>query len=172
MIMVLLSSFYPMPSYSEGLIDAVLLSVLMAPVLYFFFFRSVNAVLTERGKMEAALRDDEDRFRSICSTVQDAIVLMDNDGFISYWNKAAERIFGYPEKEALGKELHSLIVPERYLWAAGNGFKKFKESGQGPLVNKLVEMEAVKKGGEEFPVEFGQELEPVDKRKILGQVSI
>jgi PAS domain S-box-containing protein len=105
-------------------------------------------------RSEAALKESEERFQSISSAAQDAIVMMDNTGSISYWNKAARRMFGYTKGEASGKELHRLIIPERYRKDFMKGFKGFKATGEGPLVGKMTEVEALKKDGTEFPIEL------------------
>ena len=104
-----------------------------------------------------ALRDlvaSEDRYRTIASTAQDAIILMDDHGRIVYWNPAAERIFGYGEGEVLGGDLHELLIPTRFAPEFKKGLARFWASGEGNAIGKVLEMTAVRKGGEEFPVEL------------------
>jgi len=96
----------------------------------------------------------EEELKLLSQYAQDAIIQMDSDGLITYWNKSAERLFGYAEKEILGKNLHSIIVPERYHKAHKIGFSKFKKSGQGVAINKTLELEGIRKDGIEFPVEL------------------
>lgn len=110
--------------------------------------------ITERKKMEEAIGESEEKFRSISESAQDAIMMMDSNGNISYWNRAAEKIFGYTAEEAMGKELHTFLVPERYYEAYRKGFSIFKETGQGAAVGKTLELQAVRKDGAEFPVEL------------------
>ncbi|MDP1634853.1 MAG: PAS domain S-box protein, partial [Gallionellaceae bacterium] len=70
--------------------------------------------ITESRRAEAALHESEEKFRKISESAQDAIIMM-ADKHISFWNAAAERIFGYTAAEALGQELHTLIVlPEAH----------------------------------------------------------
>ncbi|MGE4560781.1 MAG: PAS domain S-box protein, partial [Desulfobulbus sp.] len=59
------------------------------------------------------LRESEKRLQGITDSALDAILMMDHSGAISYWNPAAERILGYSAAEALGQNLHQLIIPER-----------------------------------------------------------
>ena len=110
--------------------------------------------ITERAKAEEALRESEEQLRSITNTAKDAIIMMDDEGKISYWNPAAEEIFGYSAQEAIGKELHSLIVPEKYLDDFRKGFTEFKKTGKGAAIEKTVELEALKKDGTEIYVEL------------------
>jgi len=80
--------------------------------------------------------------------------MMDSKGNISYWNSAAERMFGYAVQEVIGKELHRLIVPERYYESYEQGLNNFKERGDGPAVGKSIELSALDKHKREFPVEL------------------
>ncbi|MCD4793672.1 MAG: PAS domain S-box protein [Bacteroidales bacterium] len=110
--------------------------------------------ITERKQAEKVLRESEEKFYSVSSTAQDAVIMMDNEGNIFYWNKASEKIFGYTKEEANGKELHKLIVPEKYLEDFQKGFKKFRKTGEGAAIRKTIELLAIRKDGTEFPVEL------------------
>jgi PAS domain S-box-containing protein len=110
--------------------------------------KSVSSInIKEQKKVEEGLR-------LLSQYAQDAIIQMNSNGLVTYWNKSAERLFGYTEKEMIGKNLHSIIVPERYHKAHKIGFSKFKKSGQGAAINKTLELEGIRKDGTEFPVEL------------------
>ncbi|MDY7077241.1 MAG: PAS domain S-box protein [Chloroflexota bacterium] len=111
-------------------------------------------IADERQQALDALRESEERFRKMSASAQDAVMMIDNEGIISFWNPAAEKILGYSSQEALGKELHTLITPERYHEAYRKGFERYKTTGQGPAVGKTLELEAVKKDGTVFPIEL------------------
>ena len=110
--------------------------------------------VTEQKQAEEALRESEEKYRTITATAQDAIIMMDNEGDISYWNPAAERMFGYTAEEAIGQELHVFLGSQRYHEAYRKGFKTFRETGQGVAVGKTLELSAVRKDGTEFPIEL------------------
>ncbi len=99
-------------------------------------------------------REEQDKLRTITSTANDAIVMMDSDGHITFWNEAAARIFGYNNGEALGQDVHDLIVPPRYHAMFQQGFQRFQKSGTGQAVGTTVELAGLRKNGEEFPVEL------------------
>ena len=103
---------------------------------------------------QTELRTAEDRFRAITVAALDGIVMMDPEGKVSFWNKAAERIFGFTEAEALGSRLHALIAPERYQPAIAAGFHTFRGTGQGWAIGKVVQLEARRKDGTECSVEM------------------
>ena len=108
----------------------------------------------EHKRSEEDLQSSENRFRGIASTALDALILIDNDGMVSFWNDAATKIFGYTAEEMTGKYLHSFVVPDRYKADFEKGFEKFRTTGKGPFIGKTYEVEAIRKGGAEFSVEL------------------
>ncbi len=116
--------------------------------------RRLNHEMAIRKQVDEALLASETRIRSITDSAQDAILMMDHEGAISYWNPAAERIFGFSSEEALGKGLHTLIAPSRYHEAHNAALPKFLKSGQGAAVGKTLDLDALRKDGSEFPVQL------------------
>jgi PAS domain S-box-containing protein len=110
--------------------------------------------ITERKQVAEALLEKNEKFHAITDTTSDAIVMMDEDGKISFWNPAAERIFGYSAVEALGKDLHTFLTPVRYHELYKEGLTHFKATGEGNAVGKTLEFDAVRKDGGEFPLEL------------------
>ena len=100
------------------------------------------------------IRQNEEKFRKISTSARDAIIMMDSEGIITYWNEAAERIFGYPSNEAIGKELHALLAPQKYYQSFVKGLDHFKKTGEGNAVGKTLELSALRKDGTEFPIEL------------------
>lgn len=92
--------------------------------------------------------------RAITESTLDAIILMDDKGNTLFWNPAAERIFGYNSSEVMGKNLHKLLAPAKYHTEHHSGFNEFLESGKGKAIGKTIELFALRKGGEEFPIEL------------------
>lgn len=110
--------------------------------------------IVERRRAEEALSKSDSLIRAITDSAKDAIVMMDPGGLISFWNRAAERIFGYTKEEAVGSDLHRLVTPERFLETYGRAFGMFRASGTTHSPEKSVELLACRKGGEEFPIEL------------------
>ncbi len=113
-----------------------------------------NRFISELQEEHAKLHESEEKFEKISASAQDAIICMDNDGNISFWNSAAETIFGYTPQEALGKNLHALIAPERFREAHLKAFPAFQKTGKGAALGKTLELAAIRKDGTEFPVEI------------------
>ena len=107
-----------------------------------------------RNEAEKTLKESENQFRAISDSALDAVILMDSTGKICYWNKAAERIFGYSTKEALGCEMHALIMPQHLRNSYLTRFEQHEQASKGSLGGKTLEKTAVRKGGTKFPVEL------------------
>jgi diguanylate cyclase (GGDEF)-like protein/PAS domain S-box-containing protein len=101
-----------------------------------------------------AFRESNETLITITAAAKDAIVMMDHQGIVSFWNPAAERIFGHRAAEAIGKELLTLLAPRRYLEQYRQGFGTFRDSGEGPPIGGTLELTAVRKDGTEFPLEL------------------
>ncbi len=99
-----------------------------------------------------ALLASEERLQKITDFAHDAIVMMDHQGAISYWNSAAEQIFGYGREEVMLKNLHALLAPTRYQASHVAAFPEFVRSGGGNAIGKTIELAAVRKDGREIPV--------------------
>ena len=100
------------------------------------------------------MNESEDKFRKISDAANDAIIMADSEGSITYWNKAAERMFGYPAEEVTGNKLEQTIIPDRYRVAHIKGFMKFCDTGQGAVIGKTVELSAIRKDNTELPIEL------------------
>ncbi|UCH85095.1 MAG: PAS domain S-box protein [Candidatus Latescibacterota bacterium] len=95
----------------------------------------------------------EQKFRSVTESAIDAIISADHTGKIVSWNKAATRILGYTEEEAVGQRLE-LIIPERFHEAHRNGMERFTKTGEAHVIGTTVELAACTKSGEEVPIEL------------------
>lgn len=87
-------------------------------------------------------------------TALDAIVTIDDKGVITEFNPAAERIFGWKRREVLGLDLADVIIPKKLRSAHRHGFQRYLKTGKGAYIDKAVEVTAVRRTGEEFPVEL------------------
>ncbi len=89
----------------------------------------------------------------LVAVMGDAVVVSDANGIIILWNKAAERLFGYTESEALGQSL-DLIVPERLRERHWEGYRKTMETGTTRYGADLLQVPAIGKGGRSFSIAF------------------
>jgi PAS domain S-box-containing protein len=110
--------------------------------------------ITERKRAESASRENEARMRAITDSVKEAIIIIDQKGLVSYWNPAAVRLFGYTSDEVTGKNLHTLLTPQRYHQAFDTAFTHYQLTGQGKALDATLELQARHKNGHEIFVEL------------------
>ena len=80
----------------------------------------------------------------ILDRAHNAAISMDEQGHVTYWNPSAERMFGLSRKEAFGRTIAELIVPERFRVAHTAGLRHFLATGAGPVLDKRIEMAALR----------------------------
>ena len=109
--------------------------------------------ITERKKSEESLRASEEKFRTLSEAAQDAIIVMDARGLITFWNGAAGRIFGSSAEQALGRKLDEWLALPRYGEKAAPEFERLRVAG-GASTGKMAQMVALRKDGTEVPIEL------------------
>ncbi|HEV8384160.1 MAG TPA: PAS domain S-box protein [Candidatus Acidoferrales bacterium] len=100
-----------------------------------------------------ALEVSEEQLRSVVQTANDAIISADHQGQITYFNSAAERIFGYAATEVIGEPL-TVLMPKRFHDGHRAGFARYLSTGKAHVVGKTVELAGRRKDGTEFPLEL------------------
>lgn len=110
--------------------------------------------MTESDRVAEALKQNEERTRLILATAQDAFIGMDAQGLVIDWNPKAEQIFGWSAAEALGQPMHDLIIPPAFRQRHLDGLKRYLLHGEGPVLNRRLELTALNRQGQELPVEF------------------
>ncbi|MEW6218832.1 MAG: PAS domain S-box protein [Thermodesulfobacteriota bacterium] len=106
-----------------------------------------------KGSMED-LDAKEVKFRSVVEAASDAIVTVDGEGLIMFWNQGATEIFGYPAAEALGRPFVDLL-PKEDRKAVTKMLKKTSSRSRGG-VDRLMDLRGVRKDESEFPMEMSE----------------
>ncbi|NLY00009.1 MAG: PAS domain S-box protein [Rhodopirellula sp.] len=110
--------------------------------------------IEERKQAQEALLESERRVRNICDSALDAVIMIDAEGKVLYWNPASERMFGYASHEMMGCEAHAILTPACYRTQAIKAFSDFKMTGQGRTVGQVLQLTALRRDGTEFPIEI------------------
>jgi diguanylate cyclase (GGDEF)-like protein/PAS domain S-box-containing protein len=111
--------------------------------------------VTERRAMEKELQERNEILSTIMESARDAIIMIDDKGDVTFWNPAAERLFGYSREEVMGKELHRLMIQDERLYEVyKEAFKRFQLSGKGTAAGKTIELKTKHKDGYEIDVEL------------------
>ena len=112
------------------------------------YAKNLEKVVDERTK---ELSESEEKYKSLVEASNDAIMVIENKGKIEFWNRAAEKMFGYQKDEILGK-LVTILIPEEY---REKHQEKIRSSiKQMRLLNGTLEIEGLRKNGSRFPIEF------------------
>ncbi|MEM7353088.1 MAG: PAS domain S-box protein [Acidobacteriota bacterium] len=116
------------------------------------------------------LRESEERLRRITSAANDAIVMWDQNGRVSFWNSAAERIFGYSQAEILDQDVCKALIPWRFHSMFRRGLHSFGETG-GFATGETVEWMTVGRDRDEFPIELSLSMVKIqDRRHALAVI--
>ncbi len=121
------------------------------PVKRYFF---VGRDMTESRRAQETLRESEQMARGIIDTALDAFVQMDENASILAWNPQAERIFGWPRQEVLGKNLFDLIVAETDRNDLTSALQRFLTSKESRPLGRRRELMACRRDGSEFRAEL------------------
>ena len=108
----------------------------------------------ERREFELRLLETEARNAAILSAALDCIITMDHNGYVVEFNPAAERTFGYTREEAVGSTLAELIIPPDLRDAHQRGLRRYLKTGEGPVMDRRIEINGLRADGSEFPVEL------------------
>ncbi len=110
--------------------------------------------VVERTRAEAERRASESRLRRTVETANEAFVSIDEEGMIREWNAQAAATFGWERKEVHGRRLSELILPPELRDRHEEGLRRFRETGDGPVLNRRIELPALTRDGRRIPVEI------------------
>jgi diguanylate cyclase (GGDEF)-like protein/PAS domain S-box-containing protein len=110
--------------------------------------------IAHRKAVEVSLQHSEDWNRTIVASSWSGFVGADADGRIIEWNASAERIFGWPRAQALGRSLSELIVPHAYRARHEAGMRRCLENHESPVTDRKLELPALTASGREIMVDM------------------
>lgn len=117
-------------------------------------FVGICADIRDFELAQERLETAEEQARLIVERALDAIIVIESDGMVSGWNEQAQGIFGWSRAQIIGKPLADTIIPPEYRRAHEAGLKRFLATGEGPLLNKRIEIVGLHKDGHELQIEL------------------
>jgi PAS domain S-box-containing protein len=140
------------PSLNEGVTftDFLVLSAILFIVAGLIFL----VMSLSEFHLENVLEVEARRQENVLNSVIDAVIEIDSDGKVTAWNPSAEETFGWKREEALGIDLESLIIPPVHHAAHKAGMEHYLATGEGPVLNKRLELTALHKDRTELPIEL------------------
>jgi len=121
-------------------------------VLLLTVFFIVRHQLAARVKAEKEAKENEEQIQTMFKAAPDAVIVIDSAGIIRRWNIKAETLFGWKEEEVTGKLLSETIIPYRYREAHQKGMAHFLSTGEGPVLDRSIEIQALQKNDTEFNI--------------------
>jgi len=152
----LVEAFYKVPSMDADTFEKVAHSLYhIANQMSNSAYQNVQQarLIAQLKAAETEIKESEDKVLTIGNAALDAVIIIDQNGNIVYWNPAAEKIFGHTEQDVIGKNVHQLIMPEKYRAQFEGAWAKFLSTHQGNIIGKVIEMEGLHANGSIFPVE-------------------
>ena len=114
------------------------------------YTRGVFKNITARKAAENKIEQSEKRLKTFFESGPDAVIVINQNQKILEWNSKAETIFGFTKDEVIGKPLPEMIIPHQYREAHVKGMVHFLKTGEGPVLNKTIEITALHKKGHAF----------------------
>ncbi len=109
--------------------------------------------ITHHKEAEKALWENQARYRAVVENAYDAIITVDSSGNITSWNDAAREMYGYEEKEVLGKSI-VMLIPKPLRSTHLHGLENFAPGGNAPEIKNQLESYGLRKDGSLFPMDF------------------
>jgi two-component system, LuxR family, sensor kinase FixL len=155
---------------SDGTVFPMELGVSEVEVAEEHFFVGIVRDISERKAAEQALLDKAAHLNAVMNTVIDGLITIDENGTISSFNAAAERIFGYTESEAIGRNV-KFLMPEPYQSAHDSYLSHYRQTGRKSIIGVGREVAARRKDGAAFPIDLAvSEMVLKGRRMFVGIV--
>jgi PAS domain S-box-containing protein len=122
-------------------------------IFFVIVFYMVIKELEAKEKSRALIIESEKKFRVLAETANDAIIIADQQGKIIFINEAGEKIFGYSAADLTQKSI-PFLMSEKYHATHLAGFQRYIKTGESKIIGQSIEISALRKSGEEFPIEL------------------
>jgi len=113
------------------------------------FATSIEGCIAHQNSIE-----NEKKITKIINAALDAVIIINGKGNITHWNPQAVKTFGWTRAEVMHKEMGQFIIPHQHHQSHTDGMAHYHKTGKGPVLNKRIEITAVRKSGETFDVEL------------------
>lgn len=113
---------------------------------------SFNKMIDELEENVTAIQEGEEQLQTIFKNAPDAVVVINEESRVVRWNPRAETMFGWVETEVIGIPIHTIIIPERLRSAYHAEMEHFFKTKEGSILNKPLELRAVRKDKAEFDI--------------------
>jgi len=148
--------------------EFLLLLLFLGAAFAVFSYRRMSDLNNEievHVNLEMALRESEEKYRAVTDSAMEAVISIDTEGKIVYWNRAAGAIYGYGEDEIIGKNVSQLMpAHQRHMYR--EVIARANTAGLGPDAQR-IEITAVRKSGEEFLAEMSLSISESGRQRFF-----
>jgi len=116
--------------------------------------RAFDIMVKNINAAVSSLEESEERFRNVTEAAADAIISVNQESKIVFWNAAATRIFGHSQREAVGNDFEELLIPPRFHGQTKAVLSSYFESGKSSQAQQSLQLKGVRNNGTEFPAEL------------------
>jgi len=114
--------------------------------------KELEIEIEQRKKAEVLSRESERQVQDLFDAAPDAVIVINEEGYVVKWNPKAASLFGWTAEEAVGQPLSGLIIPERYRAAHQHGMVRHARTGRSDILGKALELQACAKDGREMDI--------------------
>jgi diguanylate cyclase (GGDEF)-like protein/PAS domain S-box-containing protein len=136
---------------TEGMVKGAYLKARIFPMDWGLL--SIAEDISTQHQAIESLKNSEERFRSLADSAADAIISVDPKGRVVFWNRSAERIFGYQAEEMLNEDVE-VLTPERFREPGCWWLNQATKSRENDPTERTIEMAGRKRDGQELPMEI------------------
>lgn len=120
----------------------------------FLGMSGINVDITDRLEAEQRVAESTRLRNAIMQVSPDAIVTVDAEGRFIDLNPGAERVFGHARADVIGQRMEGLIVPAEHRQRHLQGMKRYLATGEARMLDRRVELSALRADGSVFPAEI------------------
>ena len=128
----------------------------------------LSSFMAQQLQSEQELRKREAELQMVLQNANDAYVCIDHNGVIRDWNQQAEQTFGWSSQEAIGRRLDEMIIPVTMREAHRAGLRHYLATGELNVLNRRIELTAVRRDGTPLPVEVRVSPLSIDGKTIFS----
>ena len=165
--------YFSLPSSGAAIDAAGVISLLLFAVAGLGISRlnhQLREAETAQRAAAALAAARAERLDAIINTTVDGIIVIDSGGAIEAFNRGAQRLFGYPESEVVGRNV-TMLMPSPYREDHDRYIERYLTTGEARIIGMGRQVAARRRDGSVFPVHLSVGEMVVDgKRKFTGML--
>lgn len=168
------SELHSTPMLTMNLVLAITFCAFMGGLVSTTIRRSSRELHASRNaaiSKNIELAETNQRFKGSVNVAADAIIMTNSSNIIEVFNPAAEAMYELPAGDAIGKEMPTLLIPERLRESHWRAFERYLKSGHPNIIGTPIETHSIRFDGSEFPIELTvQEVSGTKEKQFIAYI--